>query len=290
MKNLLVLTKTNNPYRNNAIESVLFDAYTHYESILLLWVNDPSVVLGRNQNPWREVAVDQCLKSGVEVVRRQSGGGTVYHDHGNLNFSFIKSHKQYDEMSHFKTIQEAMATFGIDLSVSKRKDLLCGDFKVSGNAFYLKGKRRMHHGTLLIDADLPLARSVLRAKDEGHLNRFKSGRFIPSVSSPIMNLKEAALHLTVSGAINAIVDAFYRENQYAVDILSEASILQTHQETILALEDKYRSWDWTYGETPQFVYNMAPDVDIFVKSGRVERLSNVSKQDIEYLENNQIRR
>jgi lipoate-protein ligase A len=111
-KRLIVLSNTKDPYMNHAVEEILFTTYVDYEQILFLWVNEPTVVFGRNQNPFREIDVSFAQSRGIKLLRRLSGGGTVYHDVGNINYSFIDHASIYDEAAHFKVVQNAIGKFG----------------------------------------------------------------------------------------------------------------------------------------------------------------------------------
>ena len=142
-KRLIVLSDTKDPYMNHAVEEILFTTYVDYEQILFLWVNEPTVVFGRNQNPFREIDVTFAASKGIKLLRRLSGGGTVYHDAGNINYSFIEHASIYDETLHFKIIKDAIYKFGLILTVSQRKDMSVDGKKVSGSAFYLKGMRQI---------------------------------------------------------------------------------------------------------------------------------------------------
>lgn len=250
MKSLLVLSNSNNPLVNHALEEVLFNGYNTYESILFLWVNGPSVVFGRNQNPWREIDVEHANREGIRLIRRLSGGGTVYHDLGNLNFSFIEHQSVYDVGKHFDWIVEAVENLGVELILSARKDLLAGGKKVSGNAFYLKGNRRIHHGTLLVDANLANAKQLLKANDPNHTARYSHIKSVVSVPSPIVNLKTVSTDLTVGKVINSIVDVYYRNSNYGVDVLEAAQILENQKQLIRQSMKKFASDEWTFGETP----------------------------------------
>lgn len=289
-KHLMVISNSNNPYYNHAIELILFEKYASYEDIFFLWLNEPSVVIGRNQNPWRELDVAFCNRGGIHVVRRQSGGGTVFHDQGNVNFSFIKNHRVYDEKAHFDLIVQAIESLGIHLEVSSRKDLMFDGKKVSGNAFYLKGNRRMHHGTLLIDADLKMARKVLKAKDDQHQARFSNDRTIPSVPSPIVNLKEIEASLTPKSVMGILSDTFFKENAYDVDFINDEAILALHEKTHSVIKSKLSSWAWVYGETPNFDYQIEEALILSIKSGMFSNENHINARHEEHLYNNQFRR
>lgn len=272
---LLVISNLKDPYVNQGLERLLMKDCDGYDQILFLWVNDPCIVIGRNQNPWREADISEARARRIPVVRRFSGGGTVYHDAGNLNFSFISGHQAYNEREQFNLILTAMRRFGIELELSGRKDLRLDGRKVSGNAFYLRGNRRVHHGTLLIDADLDAANRLLKASDETHTERFKQQHMIASVPSEIVNLKSAKPELTVSGVANAIVDAFYKANQYAVQIVSVDNIAAKSGEALGELTERFKSWEWIFGETPHFTYESDELGEIDIVSGQ----ASLDRQD-----------
>lgn len=239
---------------NHAVEEILFTTYVDYEQILFLWINDPSVVFGRNQNPFREIDVSFAVSKGIKLLRRLSGGGTVYHDTGNINYSFIEHASIYDETLHFKIIQDAIRKFRLKLTVSERKDMSVDEKKVSGSAFYLKGMRRMHHGTLLVDADLDTLWNSLKVNDDVFKSRFTENRSIPSIPSPVVNLRQLNPDIKITEVVNAIVDAYYTENAYNVTNLTMQEIIEAHEPAITNLMKKHASWEWVFGETPNFTY------------------------------------
>ena len=253
-KRLVVLSTSNDPYLNHALEETLFMSYLDYEQILFLWVNEPAVVFGRNQNPWREIDVQYAQSKDIKLLRRVSGGGTVYHDLGNLNYAFISHHGIYDEQAHFKLIIEAVGRFGMDLKISSRKDLTLKDHKVSGSAFFMKGLRRLHHGTLLVHANLEVLTNSLKITDEHFQKQFIQTRSIVSVPSKVRNLSEEIPNLKTSDVMNAIVDEYYISQKYEVETLSICDIITSHQLSIQHAKQKHRSWSWVFGETPNFTF------------------------------------
>lgn len=277
-KRLIVLSNTKDPYMNHAVEEILFTTYVDYEQILFLWVNGPTVVFGRNQNPFREIDVRFAQSMGIDLLRRLSGGGTVYHDVGNINYSFIEHASIYDEAAHFKVIQNAIQKYGLTLSVSQRKDLAIGGKKVSGSAFYLKGMRRMHHGTLLVDADLETLWNSLKVNDESFKSRFMGSKSIPSVPSPVVNLKQLNPDINVPDVVNAIVDTYYAENAYNVEHLTMHDVFEAHELTITNLMKKHASWEWVFGETPNFTYKGDDDTLYEFVNGTVKPYGIINKE------------
>jgi lipoate-protein ligase A len=159
--------KTNDPYYNLAVEEYLLK-YSEND-YFMLWQNSPSVIIGKNQNAYTEVELDYTQSNGINVVRRITGGGAVYHDEGNLNFSFITSSDKADalDFEYFtRPIISALAEMGLECSLSGRNDLECEGRKFSGNAQHAANGRILHHGTILFDTDVSEMASVLKIDRE----------------------------------------------------------------------------------------------------------------------------
>ncbi len=267
-RNLVVISNTQNPYENHAIEELLFFEFDVYDRILFLWTNEPSVVFGRHQNPWKELDVELAKERQINLIRRLSGGGTVYHDNGNLNFSFIENGREDRSELHFKWLIEALSSFGIEINANERKDLLLNGQKVSGNAFYLKGNRRLHHGTLLITTSENEVWQVLKKKD----GKFKT-RGISSVTSKVTNLQAVNPEISVTSVENSIVDVFYRYQGYQVDTLSPKDIREANPQRYEQIKTRLKSWEWVYGETPPFTFELNQDNRIEVVNGFIQRFT-----------------
>ena len=181
-----LMLKSTDPYYNLAVEEYLF---LHSEDdVFMLWQNDKTVVIGKNQNAYAELNVDYARENGIKIARRITGGGAVYHDMGNLNYTYISTQKGENEID-FATFCQPVIGFlrsvGIKAELSGRNDILVDGKKISGNAQHSASGRVLHHGTLLYDSDLSVLSSVLRADPE----KLKT-KAIRSVSSRVMNLSD----------------------------------------------------------------------------------------------------
>ena len=142
------------PHYNLAVEQYLLETVAEDQCILYLWQNENTVVIGRNQNPWKECKTTLLSQEGGHLARRLSGGGAVFHDLGNLNFTFLLPQADYDLDKQLDVIQTAVSSLGISTERSGRNDVLAEGRKFSGNAFYKNGNQAYHHGTLLVNADM----------------------------------------------------------------------------------------------------------------------------------------
>lgn len=269
-KKIFISTK-HDPYLNQAIESALFFNPSD-DFILFLYVNSPSVVIGRNQNPWKELNLESS--SDVKFLRRISGGGTVYHDLNNLNFAFIYNEGMTSVEDNLKMIVKSFKSYGIDLNITARKDLFYQDYKVSGNAFYRRGKKRLHHGTLLIDVKTHDLWKVLNFNHDHY-----KCRSIPSVKSDIINLKDVNSSLNIEAAIQSISHVF------SGHIMDCEAYLRIHFDKLNHYKSKYSSQLWLYEETPDFEYTYQNDI-YKVKNGYIVESNN--KQVINKLFNEKL--
>ncbi len=223
-------------YRNLAVEQWLME-HTE-EPVLYLWHSDCAVVMGKNQNPWRECRLDLMEAEGVPLARRISGGGTVYHDLGNLNYCVIVKRAEYREARAFEMILGALEQFGVTGRRASKSNLLVEGRKFSGNAFaFLKG-RVMHHGTLLLNSDLERLERYL-----GPVCKGIETRAIASVPAKVANLQlDEPL---VSEAIQQQFSALYEIERRSGEIVPD-------EEQVAIIVERIRSTEWLYGATPLF--------------------------------------
>ncbi len=189
------------PFINLALEQQLLEAGT--SNALFLYQNHNSVIIGRAQNPWIECDLHFLETHKITLARRQSGGGTVFHDLGNINFTFFSEKKQYDKKENLKLIIKALASLNINVQMNERHDLILNDKKISGSAFRETKTHAFHHGTLLINSDLNLLRQSLKAPEYD----IKS-KGVASVKSSVINIKDVYSHANIPEIINAISNTF----------------------------------------------------------------------------------
>lgn len=202
----LIRAAGSDPRENLALEATLMEQCKPGEMILYLWQNDHTVVIGRNQNPWKECNMTQIEKDGVTLVRRPSGGGAVYHDLGNLNFTFLTEDAFFSKERQAQVVCDALATLGITAQFSGRNDLLVEGKKFSGNAYHHSKGFSSQHGTLLIDSNLTMMPRYLNPDPE----KLKA-KGVDSVRSRVTNLKVFQPGLTVGQVADALVRACERE-------------------------------------------------------------------------------
>lgn len=262
------------PWYNLALEEYLIDTVQDGQIILYLWQNDKTVVIGRNQNAWKECRWQHLEEKGGKLARRLSGGGAVYHDTGNLNFTFITDKKNFNIENQLSVILDAVRQMGIDAEFSGRNDLLADKRKFSGNAYFYGNQYAMHHGTILINSDLNKLSEYLqppKAKMES--------KGIDSVRSRVINLAELKTDITVESMKTAVTEVFlryYGGPGINIDISPAASEIE-------ALYRKYSSWEWRLGETPEFDITYEKrfewgslEIGINYKHGKINRVKAYS--------------
>ncbi len=264
-------TETTDPYYNLAIEKQLLNRVEPGICILYLWQNKNTVVIGRNQNPWIECRNELLESEGGKLARRLSGGGAVFHDMGNLNFTFLLSEEDFDLNKQLRVIQTACSAFQINAEFSGRNDLLVDGMKFSGNAFFHSGNAAYHHGTLLVNADMEklsryLSPSKAKLKSKG----------VQSVRSRVTNLIDFAPNLTCDILKDALKTAFSEVYQLTS---SPLLLSDSDNEQILTFAEEFASWEWLYGAPMPFDFTCNAhfnwgniELQLSVKNGVVQKV------------------
>ncbi len=255
MKLQFIVSDQTEPYWNIAVENFLVESA---ECVTLyLWRNRRTVVIGQNQNPYSEVNVEALEADGGFLMRRKTGGGAVYHDDGNLNFSFVIPKALYDQQRQFSVIQRAVESFGLHTELSGRNDILAEGRKFSGNAFSKGRVNDLHHGTLLISGDMSDLAHYLKPKPA---KLQKHG--VASVRSRVVNLAELNPEITPESIAPRLKEAFLSEyseySEYSEN--SDFSEIIKRPE-VRALHDHFASPEWKYGRWRTFTAQHSAQFD-----------------------------
>lgn len=242
------------PALNLALEEYALKQLPANEDYLLFYINEPSVIIGKNQNTVEEINAAYIKENGVHVVRRLSGGGAVYHDLGNLNFSFItnddgKSFHNYRKFT--EPVVQALRGLGVEAELTGRNDIQVGERKISGNAQYATRGRMFSHGTLMFESNLDNVVSALNVNPE----KIKS-KGVKSIRSRVANISEF-LREPIS------IDEFKR--QLLQSIFGGTDIPEYKLEDWEAIrtlaDERYRNWDWNYGKSPAFNFRKTQRIE-----------------------------
>lgn len=240
------ISSCTDPYENLAREEFLTFHAEPGECILYLWQNAHTVVIGRNQNCWKECRVAELEESGGRLARRLSGGGAVYHDMGNLNFTFCMKKEEADVSKQASVIRRAAASFGLDARLTGRNDVTIDGRKFSGNAFFDSKGCYYHHGTLLLYTDTSLMTKYLRPSAAK-----LASKGVDSVRSRVVNLQELCPQITVEAMKEAMTEAFSAEYGHPVGAFDGKRFDEAE---IRRLAARFGSWEWKYGRRIPFTH------------------------------------
>lgn len=236
------------PRINLAIEEYALKHLDINESYLLFYINEPSIIIGKNQNTIEEINTDYVEKNGIHVVRRLSGGGAVYHDLGNLNFSFITK-DDGDSFLNFKKFTQpvvnALKNIGVDAEMKGRNDILVGERKISGNAQFSTRGRMFSHGTLMFDSEIENVVSALKVRKDKI-----ASKGIKSIRSRVANISE---FMDEKMTVDEFRQLLLRNIFEGVDPIPEYKLTEKDWEKIHEIsKERYQNWDWNYGKSPKF--------------------------------------
>lgn len=243
MSNYIYSAPTGDGWLNLARDGCFLENNKKGDVILYFYVNKNAVIIGRNQNAWKECNIANMDADGVQLVRRHSGGGAVFHDNGNLNFSFITDEKHYDLNRQMRVILNAVSKLGLKAELSGRNDITVDGKKFSGNAFSLAKGNRSHHGTILVNADLTKLSNYLCVSKE----KMRS-KGIDSVRARVCNICELSSGLTVEAMRRLVIESFIEEYGAASEYVFDGTALAEVEER----RESLASWEWRFGKTPQF--------------------------------------
>lgn len=243
MSNYIYSAPTGDGWLNLARDGYFLENNKKGDVVLYFYVNKNAVIIGRNQNAWKECNIANMDADGVQLVRRHSGGGAVFHDNGNLNFSFITDEKHYDLNRQMRVILNAVSKLGLKAELSGRNDITVDGKKFSGNAFSLAKGNRSHHGTILVNADLTKLSNYLCVSKE----KMRS-KGIDSVRARVCNLCELSSGLTVEAMRRLVIESFIEEYGAASEYVFDGTALAEVEER----RERLASWEWRFGKTPQF--------------------------------------
>ena len=254
---IYIESNSNDPAYNLALEQYAFDSLSKVDDIFMLWENKDSVVIGLHQNTFEEINPSFISEHGIHVVRRLSGGGAVFHDLGNLNYTLIKKtaiDEQIDIFASCKPISDALSSLGLPVEFSGRNDMTINSRKFSGNASYCRDGRLMHHGTLLFNVNLNNMEQALRVSYDKLFSKS-----VKSIRSRVINLSD-------------FLDMTQYEFKTSIRrfVVGDAPLFLLSEKDKIEVEsisrERYATWDWTYGKSPNF--------DI-VKSRRLESFGTI---------------
>lgn len=264
---------TKNPFFNLALEEYLFNTIKD-KTVFLLWQNTNTIVIGKYQNPAEEINQAYVNEHDIHVVRRLSGGGAVYHDKGNLNFTFIMDADKSSDFNFqlfIKPVIRTLEKFGIYAEFNGRNDITLNGAKFSGNSQYYKQGRVLHHGCIMLDSNLDTVANALKVKDA----KFQS-KSVKSVRSRVTSINDhAPAPIDMITFKNALLDCIKETEKIENLVLSEQDIMNIQK----LRDEKYCSWDWNYGKTPE--YNMR--VEKKFPAGLVTACVKVKNNTIEHI-------
>jgi lipoate-protein ligase A len=261
----IVKLNSKSAFENLAFEEYLIDFINENKIILFFYQNKDSVVLGRHQNPWSECDPEYLRKKNIKLARRVSGGGTVFHDLKNLNYSIIGPRGVLDREINLSLILKSLQNLGMDIQKNDRWDLLLNAKKISGSAFHFKKKRFIQHGTLLISSDLKRLSETLKPK-----TLKIETKAIQSTRSSVININDIYPQVNMEEIKNEIIKVYESFLKVTGSINTYSKLPEDiHYKQLL---EKYKSWEWIFGNTPIFeliVNQNNRDIKIKIKKGLI---------------------
>lgn len=274
---IFIESKSTDPAFNLALEQYVFDHMPKNESYFMLWQNDNAIIVGKHQNTAEEINAAYVKEHGIRVIRRLSGGGAVYHDLGNVNYTFIADAKNLDRLNMQAfciPVVGALKTMGITAQISGRNDITIDGKKFSGNSQYIKKGRVMHHGTLMFDSDLSVVENALKVNPEKY-----QSKGLKSVRSRVTNISEYLPEKISLETFKQIL----RENMISGSDVSVYELTDKDLEEIRRIKkERYDTWEWNYGKSPVYSVRKKEKIDgcgtielfMEIKNGRIMEIES----------------
>jgi len=246
---LIIERKSTDPYFNIATEEYVLKNIPH--NCFMLWQNERSIIVGKHQNTYAEINIDYVNKKNIPIVRRISGGGTVFHDMGNLNFSFLNTGKEgklVDFRKYTQPIIDVLKKLHVDVKFEGKNNLTINGLKISGNAEHVFKNRVLHHGTLLFSSELTELNEAIKSNKESY-----SDRAVKSIRSDVTNISKHLKNLLSildfrELVVNHIIETHPESKFYELTSVDEKKIKEL-------VDSKYATWEWNYGYSPKYSFN-----------------------------------
>ena len=267
---IFMKNKNTDVYFNLAMEEYFFEKFKKDE-VFMLWINEPSVVIGKHQNLIEELNMKYCFENNIKIARRLSGGGTVVHDFGNLNYTYITNttgDTALDFKEFLKPMYKALLNLNIDANISPRNDFRVEEKKICGHSQFMRKKRVLHHGCILFDSNLDNLRNALNVENKKIIS--KSAK---SVKSSVANLKEISkLDYEISDFLEKLKNEILKtQENFEIYGLTKEDILKIEK----IKSEKYATKDWIYGQSPKctFILDEERDYTVEIDGGRIEKIN-----------------
>ena len=267
---IFIKNKITDVYFNLAMEEYIFEKFKEDE-VFMLWINEPSVVIGKHQNLIEELNMKYCFENNIKIARRISGGGTVVHDFGNLNYTYITNttgDTALDFKEFLKPMYKALLNLKINANISPRNDFRVLEKKICGHSQFMRKKRVLHHGCILFDSNLNNLRNALNVENKKIIS--KSAK---SVKSSVANLKEISkLDYEISDFLEKLKNEILKtQENFEIYELTKEDILNIDK----IKSEKYVTKDWIYGQSPKctFILDEERDYTVEIEGGRIEKIN-----------------